>query len=83
MLTNHYCKCDKCGTSRQFANRPFDEILKVIRAAGWRVTKNGKGWHHYCADCVKKWNRAKLKPSVTARKPPEPTPARGMWWQQD
>lgn len=74
MLTNHFCKCDTCGHSRPFNNRPFAEILKVIRAAGWRVTKAGTVWHHYCAECVAKWK---------APAPVERRPLPEMWWQRD
>lgn len=78
MLTNHFAKCDKCGKSHQFNDRPFDEILKVIRADGWRVNKAPVGWRHYCPECVARWNKTKLKPAVNYRKPAAP-----MWWQRD
>lgn len=72
MLTNYFCKCDKCGASRQFANRPFEEILATVRRDGWRVTKVEKGWRHYCAECVAKWSAAR---TAATREP--------MWWQKD
>lgn len=79
MITNKYCKCDKCGQVKQFDNWTFEDILKVVRAGGWRVTKNGVVWRHYCADCVRKRNHAKLKPSPASRK----TAPAQMWWQRD
>lgn len=57
MINNRFCKCDKCGHVRQFDNWTFDDILKTIRAAGWRVTMTDKGWRHYCAECVARWKK--------------------------
>ena len=71
MLTNYYCKCDKCGETRRFDDWPFRDILKAVRLAGWRVTKTGAVWHHYCTECVAK------------RKEPKPVERPEMWWQRD
>lgn len=40
--------CDACPEDLPTETDDFVEALGVLRRAGWRVTKNGNDWEHFC-----------------------------------
>ena len=54
-----YFTCDDCGvTSDEGDTDSFSEMWAQLKDAGWRCTKEGSDWVHYCPDCVAEWARS-------------------------
>ena len=53
MIENNYyitIFCDKCDVySDDFDD--FSEAMSSIKANGWKITKEGDEWCHYCPEC--------------------------------
>ena len=44
--------CDACGDFEEFDRAvSFDAALAELKEKGWRVSKVGADWFHYCPDC--------------------------------
>ncbi len=82
MLTNYYCKCDKCGVTVKFNNRPFEEILTAVKKVDWVITKNKHGWRHYCPTC---WSEYLTRRRAAATKTSDKSDRAAVryWWQKD
>lgn len=54
-----YVFCDDCseelkdrkGQTALFDPEDFDILIEALQDAGWKSSKNGKVWEHFCPDC--------------------------------
>ena len=45
--------CDDCGDETQAQDpEDFDVLIDKAKSAGWKITKEGGEWCHYCSDCA-------------------------------
>lgn len=44
-------ECDDCGEIIETQEAEWQAALKVFKNEGWRSTKNGSQWEHYCDKC--------------------------------
>ncbi len=62
-------ECDTCGLQAQFPPTSFWAGLDEIKSRGWRITRDGEGWLHYCAKCKAKADEGILdRPSNKLRR---------------
>ena len=53
---SYYGVCDACGTATE-AYDDFQDALDGMKAEGWKITKIGDEWVHYCPTCAPKLSR--------------------------
>lgn len=53
---SYYGVCDACGTATE-AYDDFQDALDGLKAEGWKITKIGDEWVHYCPTCAPKLPR--------------------------
>lgn len=51
-----YVICDNCDYDESFDEytaSTFADVIKKIKEDGWKITKKGHDWMHYCPECQK------------------------------
>jgi len=58
-------ECDECGALREFAEGAdfLDSWTELKEDEGWRCSKKGGQWKHFCRRCVYAWVQEQRAPA--------------------
>lgn len=73
MIDKEGAHCDRCSNHVEKDGRKFQDLIEFIKSLGWRITKVGNIWLHYCADCAVT-NQRRSPPVLQAKIP--------QWWEE-
>lgn len=44
--------CDDCSETLDTEEDDFQDAIRELKRAGWKITKKRNEWHHQCPSCA-------------------------------